>query len=463
MAPSKFDTIKLTTKPKNKLRRKDDFLRKKKSKESTKRDDRFRRKREEEKNPHLAAERRAQNVPLTIDRKRVWDEVEFEEGDGIGLSVDVSQFKKQRVEDKPAGEATDGTGLTESNLKEVEKLTAAVEEDVAENGEEALDVEDEDSFEGLDDDENEGEDLDEDSEEDDLASILDEDDEEEDAAARKKTKDALSMPPPPRPKRATSPSASATSTNLSLIPDALASKFPQLFKPPEDPKILITTSLNGTVHDQATILTEFFPNSHYVPRTRHRWNSHQFSLREIAKFATNRQYTTLMVMTEDKKRPSGLTVIHLPEGPTFHFSISNWVEGKKLPGHGNPTEHYPELILNNFRTPLGILTAHSFRTMFPPQPELAGRQVVTLHNQRDYIFVRRHRYIFRDKRATEKVVVGADGKPIKGAEDIKAGLQELGPRFTLKLRRIDKGIQRGSGQEWEWKPSLEKQRTKFQL
>jgi len=101
--------------------------------------------------------------------------------------------------------------------------------------------------------------------------------------------------------------------------------------------------------------------------------------------------------------------------------------------------------------------------MFPPQPELAGRQVVTLHNQRDYIFLRRHRYVFREKRPTEKSVVGTDGKVVKGVEDIRAGLQELGPRFTLKLRRIDRGIQRTSGQEWEWKAGMEKVRTRFQM
>ena len=100
------------------------------------------------------------------------------------------------------------------------------------------------------------------------------------------------------------------------------------------------------------------------------------------------------------------------------------------------------------------------RTLFPSQPDLQGRQVVTLHNQRDYIFVRRHRYVFRDKRPTEKSVVGADGKPVEG---IRAGLQELGPRFTLKLRRVDKGIQRASGQEWEWRGGTDKQRTRFQL
>jgi ribosome production factor 1 len=67
------------------------------------------------------------------------------------------------------------------------------------------------------------------------------------------------------------------------------------------------------------------------------------------------------------------------------------------------------------------------------------------------------------RRATEKPVVGSDGKLVKGAEDLKAGLQELGPRFTLKLRRVDKGIQWKSGQEWEWKAGMEKQRTRFNM
>lgn len=89
--------------------------------------------------------------------------------------------------------------------------------------------------------------------------------------------------------------------------------------------------------------------------------------------------------------------------------------------------------------------------------------MVTIHNQRDYLFVRRHRYVFREKRETEKSVVGADGKEMQGAEGIRAGLQELGPRFTLKLRRVDKGIHKISGQEWQWQGKMEKKRTKFQL
>ncbi|KAF5138597.1 Ribosome production factor 1 [Metarhizium anisopliae] len=237
--------------------------------------------------------------------------------------------------------------------------------------------------------------------------------------------------------------------------------------PAPDPKVLVTTSLNSTIHYEAQLLGTLFPNSTYIPRSSHRYG-HKYSLREICKFATNRDYTTVLLVKEDLKKPTGLSVVHLPSGPTFHFSISNWIEGRKLPGHGNPTNHYPELLLNNFKTPLGLLTAKLFQTLFPPRPEFQGRQVVTLHNQRDYIFVRRHRYVFREKRATEKSIAGADGKEMKGVEGIRAGLQELGPRFTLKLRRVDKGIGRAGSEgedatQWEWKAKMEKDRKRFNL
>lgn len=117
---------------------------------------------------------------------------------------------------------------------------------------------------------------------------------------------------------------------------------------------------------------------------------------------------------------------------------------------------------------MGILAAKSMHTLFPSRPELSGRQVVTLHNQRDYIFFRRHRYVFREKRPTEKNVSTAEGTDMKGVEGIRAGLQEIGPRFTLKLRRVDKGIGRAGSvgedaTKWEWKPKMEKVRTRFNL
>ncbi|KAH8724748.1 anticodon-binding protein [Phaeosphaeriaceae sp. PMI808] len=429
-----FKTAPTGFKPKNKLRRQAAYLNIKKTREAEKRDERHRRKREEEKNPLLREERHANNVPVTIDSKRTWDDDPVgDEEDALGWAVDVERLAKRRKLEQEAAEA---------EPEEEEEGVLAKLKKLEQEGEEEED--------------------DDDKEEDDEAdSMLDSDSEHSDS-------DSDSSSPRKRPtKRASSPSgsvATTTATNLELSPEFLKQKFPQLFDPAPEPKILITTSINSNLHAHADILTSFFPNSTYIRRTAN-FHAHKYSVREIAQFAANREYTALVVLmqAEHEKKPDGLDIIHLPNGPHFHFSVTNWIEGKKLPRHANDTGHYPELILNNFKTPLGILTAHLFKGLFPANPELEGRQVLTLHNQRDYIFVRRHRYVFRDKRESEKPIMGADGKPMKGVEDVKVGMQEIGPRMTLKLRRIDRGIQFKSGQEWEWKGRMEKKRTRFNM
>ena len=426
----------------NKLKRQQVYVKQKKAIESDKRAERFRRKKEEDKNPQLREIRRAKNVPQTIDGKRTWDEVDSDEDNVLRLAVDLERLaKRQKVEEdiqiEEEGETDfeafdDDVEAEEADVEESSKHTGSGEGSVGEEAEDDRDSMLEYSGSG----ESEG---------------------EEDNQTDSRNQIYLSPP------RESSPPVSTTSTNLALTPEALQSRFPSLFiTPAPTPKILVTTSLSSTLHTQARLLTDLFPNAVYVRRSAHS-HAHKFSVREISGFASNRNYTHVVILMEDQKRPRGLDIVHLPNGPMFHFSITNWIEGKKLPGHGNPTGHIPELILNNFRTPLGLLSAHLFRTLFPPTPELVGRTVVTLHNQRDFIFVRRHRYIFRNKRETEKSIVGNDGKTVKGVEDIRAGLQELGPRFTMKLRRVDKGIQRNSGQEWEWKGKTDRVRTKFQL
>ncbi|OTA66669.1 Brix-domain-containing protein [Hypoxylon sp. EC38] len=405
----------LSKKTGNKLHRQSLYVKQKRDREKEKREARFRRKKEEDREPELRRERVERNKPATIDRKRVWDDVD---DDGLGASVDMEQLlKKRRLQQEEAEERL------------------AAEADKSDDSEK-------------------------DDEEDSMLGSDDEEESDEEAAAKARANQVI---------RDDSLAPSTTSTNLDLTPESLVAKFPLLFSDdgPAEPQVLITTTLNSTLHDEARLLCTLFPHSTYIPRSAHKYG-HKYSVREICKFAGNRGFSSVMILREDQKRPIGLDIVHLPSGPTFHFSISNWVEGKKLPGHGNPTNHYPELLLNNFRTPLGVLTARLFQSLWPKTPELQGRQVVTLHNQRDYIFLRRHRYIFRDKRATEKSVVGADGKELKGVESIRAGLQELGPRATLKLRRIDKGIGRAGSEgddavQWEWKAKMEKKRTRFNL
>ncbi|KAI1085743.1 Brix-domain-containing protein [Whalleya microplaca] len=407
----------LSKKTGNKLHRQALYVEQKRGREKEKREARFRRKKEENREPELRRARIERNQPATIDRKRVWDDVD---DDGLGASVDMEQLlKKRRIQQA-----------------EAEEMIAA---GVGNKSDSEDDQDEADSMLGSDDDEDES---------------------DEEAAAKARAKQAM---------RDDSLAPSTTSTNLDLTPESLVAKFPSLFSDdgPAEPQVLVTTTLNSTLHYEAQLLCTLFPNSTYIPRSAHKYG-HKYSVREICKYASNRDFSSVMILREDQKKPIGLDIVHLPSGPTFHFSISNWVEGKKLPGHGNPTNHYPELLLNNFRTPLGVLTGRLFQTLWPKTPELQGRQVVTLHNQRDYIFLRRHRYVFRDKRATEKSVAGADGKELKGVENIRTGLQELGPRATLKLRRIDKGIGRAGSEgedsiQWEWKAKMEKKRTRFNI
>ncbi|KAL2156454.1 hypothetical protein VTH82DRAFT_1199 [Thermothelomyces myriococcoides] len=415
----------LSLKTRNKLRRQQLYIQQKKATNKARHEERHRRRKEEAKDPELRRQRLERNQPASIDKKRIWDDVD---DDSLGAVVDVAQLKRRRLEEAEAAAAAEADGAGKNSEEKDDDVDSMLGSDDDEGGEG-----------GSGDDEERAEKL-----------------------QRERSRRQPSIAP------------STVSTNLDITPDSLAAQFKNLFsdEPPVMPKILVTTGLNGTIHKEAQEIASIFPNATYIPRSAHRY-SYKYSVREIAKFAKNRGYTALLVVQEDLKRPSQLSVCHLngedvPPGPTLTYTIRNYQPGKAIVGHGNPTNHYPELLLNGFKTPLGLLAAKSMSTLFPPKPELEGRQVVTLHNQRDYIFFRRHRYVFREARPTEKNVQGADGKDLEGVKGIRAGLQEIGPRMTLKLRRVDKGVGRAGSEgedalKWEWKAKMEKKRTRFNL
>ncbi|KAK6864243.1 anticodon-binding protein [Apiospora arundinis] len=381
----------------------------------------------ESKKQKLRRQRLEKNKPITIDRKRVFSTAD---DDSLGANVDLAQlFKRRRLAEVEVGGPQDADPNVGAD---------GIEDGEDDEGDEV------DSMLGSDDDDEE----DDDEEDDDKKSSND---------LRRVIREDSTAP--------------SIATTVDLTPESLVKKFPTLFSEdaPAEPKLLITTTLNSTIHKEAQMLTSFFPNSDYVPRSAHKY-AHKYSVREIAKYASNRGYTSILILGEDQKKPKSLDIVHLPSGPTFSFSVSNWMDVKRLPGHGNPQDFHPELLLNGFVTPLGVLTARILMSLFPKNPEFQGRQVVTCHNQRDYIFVRQHRYNFREKRATEKSAVDADGKVMKGVEDVKAVIQEVGPaRWTCKLRRVVKGIGRaGSGDgddavPWQWKAKMDVKRTEFQL
>ena len=102
--------------------------------------------------------------------------------------------------------------------------------------------------------------------------------------------------------------------------------------------------------------------------------------------------------------------------------------------------------MNNFDTMLGHRIGRMLAALFPQVPNLKTRRVVTMHNQRDFVFFRHHRYEFNE-----------DGS--------RANLAEVGPRLTLKLHSLQLGtLDRKKGEyEFIYKPKDGVNRKKFVL
>src|SRR5690242_19639121 len=132
MAFSKSPSVATGFKPRNKLRRQAAFLSIKKARESEKRDVRHRRKREEEKDASLREERLKNNVPQTIDNKRVWDEPVGDDEDVLGWAVDVERLAKKRKLDAEAAAQDEEEG-TLAKLKKREQEQGAASDDEEKN------------------------------------------------------------------------------------------------------------------------------------------------------------------------------------------------------------------------------------------------------------------------------------------------------------------------------------------
>jgi ribosome production factor 1 len=237
-------------------------------------------------------------------------------------------------------------------------------------------------------------------------------------------------------------------------------EFAPYYRNEKEAKIMITTrprpskNLFTFVGDLLTLL----PKAFFYPRK-------TFTLKQIVGWAQKKEFTHLLVLNEKNKVCNALLVSHLPAGPTACFKVTNIVPSNDIQDHGRSTDHRPEIILNNFNTRLGLRVGRLFGSMFPHEPEFRGRQVVTMHNQRDFIFVRHHRYMFREgtarKGENKAQIVGKDGKTA-----VHAAMQELGPRFTLKMRWLQAGTFDTKEGEYEWilkRSEMETSRRRFFL
>ncbi|CAD5164118.1 unnamed protein product [Musa acuminata subsp. malaccensis] len=240
-----------------------------------------------------------------------------------------------------------------------------------------------------------------------------------------------------------------------------ADEFSQVLKQEVTPKILITTNRFNSTRGPAFIqeLLSVIPNAHYHKRG-------TYELKKIVEYAKNKDFTSVVVVHSNRREPDALLIINLPDGPTAHFKLSKFIiQTRYSMNHGNPTDHKPELVLNNFTTRLGHRVGRMIQSLFPQDPNFRGRRVVTFHNQRDFIFFRHHRYIFEAKeKKDESMAKAAKSKNIT-QEKVIVRLQECGPRFTLKLRNLQHGTFDSNGGEYEWvhKPEMDTSRRRFFL
>jgi ribosome production factor 1 len=247
----------------------------------------------------------------------------------------------------------------------------------------------------------------------------------------------------------------------------------------ETPKVMVTTQKgpSGKIFPVIAELLNVIPNAFYYKRG-------HFELKKICEYAGEKDFTHLVVLTERFKKPNGMIVVKLPDGPTAAFKMRSTVLTKDIEGHGRSTTHIPEIILNNFGTRLGRRVGRLLGSLFSHEPELTGRQVATFHNQRDFIFFRYHRYIFEEKteddmkrEAKRAASSGAGAGAGAGAGEgagagagpgiaAKVRMQELGPRFTLRLKYLLSGPFDPKFGDYEWfrhRHDQEASRRKFQL
>ncbi len=257
--------------------------------------------------------------------------------------------------------------------------------------------------------------------------------------------DAEDLPAPKLPKTIESERVYDDETGRPLTREealAITDEFTETLAGEKRPQVTITTGLKATPvsYDFVKALLPVLPRSVYYERK-------QASIDTFCKAAAAKGFSDVLIVKEDRKKLSTLTHVHLPDGPTAIYKISSFVPSQRIRQHGRLTGHTPEVILNNFTTELGLRVGRMLGSLFPHTPNFVGRQAVTFHNQRDFIFFRFHRYVFASTRD-------------------KARLQELGPRFTLKLRCLQKGTFKDpekADNEFRWKTKTDINRRRFFL
>jgi len=218
----------------------------------------------------------------------------------------------------------------------------------------------------------------------------------------------------------------------------------------KDPKLLITTS-----RDPSSRLAQFLKELRFLFPGAQRVNRGKYDVKDLLNLARSHEISDVIIVHEHRGEPDGLIISHLPFGPTAYFGLSNIVMRHDL-SEKAPTmsEAAPHLIFHNFTAKVGIRLKTILQALFPPAKAL-GTRVMTFANSHDTIHFRHHTFE-RPK--------GPGGEEHKSkASEVE--LTECGPRFVLRLYRLELGAIDMKDVEVEWvlRPFFNRQREALAL
>jgi U3 small nucleolar ribonucleoprotein protein IMP4 len=171
-----------------------------------------------------------------------------------------------------------------------------------------------------------------------------------------------------------------------------------------EPKVCVTTS-----RDPSSRLKQFakevklcIPNAQVINRGNHRTD-------ELIEACRKADFTDVIILSETRGMPDGMTVSHLPFGPTAYFTLSNCVLRHDIPDCNPASQAYPHLILDSLTTKVGQRVGRILQALYPV-PKADSKRVITFANNNDYISFRHHMYT---------------------KEGLQVTLKEAGPRFEM--------------------------------
>lgn len=218
----------------------------------------------------------------------------------------------------------------------------------------------------------------------------------------------------------------------------------------KDPKVLITTS-----RDPSSRLSQFLKELRMLFPGAQRMNRGAYIVKDLMQLARTHEMTDVIIVHEHRGEPDGLVVCHLPFGPTAYFGLSSVVLRHDL-AEKPPTmsEANPHLIFHGFTAKMGVRVKTILQALFPPAKQ-AGEKVMTFCNRHDTIQFRHHTF--------ERPKGAADEAQKSKAKHVK--LTENGPRFTMRLFRVELGAidMKDVQVEWVLRPYFNRQKEALAL